>query len=143
MLKTGILSIMLIGAGSLAFSAAPASAFTIPVLQHTAADNNLVTEIKHRRGGERHVWNKKRHGARCSRRMGNCRHYYHGHYYANQWWLMAPYIGARIIIGGDQNYRYGSRHVRWCSERYRSYSPRYNTWMSYSGVIRQCVSPYS
>ena len=38
---------------------------------------------------------------------------------------------------------YGNSHVRWCMERYRSYNARYNTWVSYDGDVRQCVSPYS
>jgi hypothetical protein len=34
-------------------------------------------------------------------------------------------------------------HVEWCSERYRSYDPADNSYNAYSGVRRQCVSPYS
>jgi len=58
------------------------------------------------------------------------------------------------VIGGSRYYEddyyddypvrsYGRRHVEWCMDRYRSYNPRTNTWVSYSGDIRQCVSPYS
>jgi hypothetical protein len=32
--------------------------------------------------------------------------------------------------------------VAWCLNRYRSYNPRTNTWVSYSGRVRQCHSPY-
>jgi hypothetical protein len=34
-------------------------------------------------------------------------------------------------------------HVKWCFERYRSYDPADNSYKAYSGVRRQCVSPYS
>jgi hypothetical protein len=34
-------------------------------------------------------------------------------------------------------------HVEWCSQRYRSYDPADNSYNSYSGVRRECVSPYS
>ncbi|MFN0264332.1 BA14K family protein [Tepidamorphus sp. 3E244] len=37
---------------------------------------------------------------------------------------------------------HGSRHVNWCHSRYRSYDARSNTWVSYSGDVRQCRSPY-
>jgi len=38
---------------------------------------------------------------------------------------------------------YGSAHVSWCYNRYRSYRARSNTWVSYGGSIRTCYSPYS
>jgi hypothetical protein len=71
------------------------------------------------------------------------------YYYQNPWWL----LGAGIAIGGalayDDDYYggrayggYGDDHVAWCSNRYRSYNPRRNTWVSYSGHVRQCISPY-
>jgi hypothetical protein len=37
----------------------------------------------------------------------------------------------------------GSDHVEWCRDRYRSYNVRTNTWVSYSGRVRECVSPFS
>ena len=33
-------------------------------------------------------------------------------------------------------------HVAWCASRYRSYRPQDNSYMSYSGQQRPCVSPY-
>ena len=33
-------------------------------------------------------------------------------------------------------------HVKWCSERYRSYRPEDNSYRSYSGSQRECVSPF-
>jgi hypothetical protein len=33
-------------------------------------------------------------------------------------------------------------HVSWCANRYRSYSPEDNSYISYSGQQRPCVSPY-
>ncbi len=33
-------------------------------------------------------------------------------------------------------------HLEWCSERYRSYNPRDNTWVSYDGRVRECDSPF-
>jgi hypothetical protein len=36
----------------------------------------------------------------------------------------------------------GGNHVRWCSNRYRSYDARSNTFIAYGGDVRRCVSPY-
>ncbi|MBZ9797640.1 BA14K family protein [Mesorhizobium sp. ES1-4] len=33
-------------------------------------------------------------------------------------------------------------HVRWCADHYRSCHPDDNSYMSYSGQLRPCVSPY-
>ncbi len=33
-------------------------------------------------------------------------------------------------------------HLAWCASRYRSYNPDDNSYMSYSGQQRTCVSPY-
>jgi len=33
-------------------------------------------------------------------------------------------------------------HIEWCSERYRSYQPETNSYTSYSGDRRQCISPH-
>ncbi|WP_214476041.1 BA14K family protein [Mesorhizobium sp. dw_380] len=33
-------------------------------------------------------------------------------------------------------------HLAWCANRYRSYNPDDNSYMSYSGQQRTCVSPY-
>lgn len=36
----------------------------------------------------------------------------------------------------------GSRHVRWCYDRYRSYDARSNTFLGYDGDRHRCRSPY-
>jgi hypothetical protein len=36
----------------------------------------------------------------------------------------------------------GSRHVRWCLNRYQTYDPSTNTYIAYGGVVRRCRSPY-
>jgi hypothetical protein len=33
-------------------------------------------------------------------------------------------------------------HIQWCLNRYRSYNPRNNTWVSYSGEVHECISPF-
>jgi hypothetical protein len=65
-----------------------------------------------------------------------CRRGYGG-YYGGSWLGYGP-----TIVYRNRGYGYGSRHVRWCLNRYRSYNPRSNTWVAYSGRVRQCISPY-
>ncbi|ARP64618.1 hypothetical protein A9K65_015520 [Mesorhizobium sp. WSM1497] len=35
-----------------------------------------------------------------------------------------------------------SPHLAWCASRYRSYHPDDNSYLSYSGQLRPCISPY-
>nr|WP_246135835.1 BA14K family protein [Mesorhizobium intechi] len=43
---------------------------------------------------------------------------------------------------GEQQATLPAAHVGWCADRYRSYNPDDNSYMSYSGRRRPCVSPY-
>jgi BA14K-like protein len=54
-------------------------------------------------------------------------------------WYDTPSLTYRIA---PRRYL-GNNHVDWCSNRYRSYNVRTNTWLSYSGDRRECISPYS
>ncbi|AXS39530.1 BA14K family protein [Breoghania sp. L-A4] len=38
--------------------------------------------------------------------------------------------------------RAGSRHVRWCLNRYRSYNPRTDQYLGYDGRYHYCRSPF-
>ena len=49
---------------------------------------------------------------------------------------------AYPIIHAALAFAPGDGYVLWCLDHYRSYNPRTNTWVSYSGEIRECVSPY-
>jgi BA14K-like protein len=82
-----------------------------------------------------------------SRRYG----YYDGWRGDDAWLLGVPFAfaaGAALAspgyYGGYRRYGGygGSAHVRWCSAHYRSYNPRANTWVGYSGQVYQCNSPY-
>ncbi|WP_245438097.1 BA14K family protein [Mesorhizobium sp. WSM4312] len=43
---------------------------------------------------------------------------------------------------GERQIRLPAAHLSWCADRYRSYNPDDNSYMSYSGQQRPCVSPY-
>jgi BA14K-like protein len=149
MLNQKLLSVAIIGAGAWALSGMPANAITLaqmpqPVFQGSAVAEQFI-EARHRNDHRqmRRSWDRERHGDRCRTRYGNCRHYYRGYYYATPWWTL-PLIGGAYALGAqERSYdRYGNDHVEWCLDRYRSYNVRTNTWVSYSGEVRQCRSPY-
>ncbi|WP_373505572.1 BA14K family protein [Aestuariivirga sp.] len=144
MLKKSIIAMAMLGAGVLGLSglSSTASAFAVPAQTsaQTAPESTLLTEVA-RRHVNRHVrYDRHRHGARCNRYGNNCRYRYNGYYYASPWWLL-PAVGATVIIGSS-NSGGRNRHEAWCYNNYRSYNERNNTWISYSGQVRQCVSPY-
>jgi hypothetical protein len=146
MYKRLILPACLAGLAGMVSLAAPAVSAPFPanppLLQIEGGTSASVEEVRHRPRADRRAlrYDRRIHGDRCLRRYGSCRHYYGGYYYRTPWWLIAaPFVGAQIVIGGKN---YGSRHVAWCEDRYRSYNRRNNTWISYSGEVRQCDSPY-
>lgn len=70
----------------------------------------------------------------------------HGGY----WFPPAAFITGAIIGGAIASQPaprarardYGSAHVDWCYDRYRSYRASDNTFQPYNGPRRQCRSPY-
>ena len=144
MFKHSLIALAAMGAGLIGFSATEASAVTVvPQKSATSAmvgDMSPLVEVRHNRN---HRWDKRRHGGRYHRRSNRYRHYYGGYYYENPWWVL-PLVGAGIALSHRDRYYdgYGSNHVEWCLNRYRSYNVRTNTWVSYSGRVHHCVSPY-
>ena len=94
-------------------------------------------------------WNRERDGDRCLHRRGDCRHFHRGYYYSTPWWTLPLIVGDGYSRRYDYDddyvdaYDLNSAHVEWCMDRYRSYNPRTNTWVSYSGVVHECISPYA
>ena len=148
-MKKTIVALAMLGAGVLGMSSlsATASAFTVPAQGgvQQSSGSPLLTEVAHRNVMHKRMprwvsYDRNRHGPRCTRYNNNCRYRYNGFYYSSQWWML-PVVGATVIIG-SANHHYGSDHVAWCEDHYRSYNVRTNTWISYSGDVRQCVSPF-
>jgi hypothetical protein len=123
----------------LAASAVPSQAFT-PLPPRVAAES-AVTDVQYapRRGyyryGDFYYYNGHR-GYRYQRP---------GYRYYRGWWYPPAAFG--IVIERRPAYRppvrYGSRHVQWCYDRYRSYRAYDNSYQPYNGPRRQCYSPYS
>jgi hypothetical protein len=124
---------------------AASAAITIPSQAIVAAEpvqseSPLLQDAKVTIGiGVNPRYNRRLHGDRCNFRHDNCRNYYRGHYYQNQWWVFPLVIGRAI---GSSVGHLSNSHVQWCSEHYRSYRIGTNTWLSNSGQYRQCNSPY-
>lgn len=147
MLKHSLIALMAMGAGLLALPAAGAQAMPVQQPAAQADGNPLFTTARARYGDHVMMYDRHQHGDRCGSWSRHCSHYYHGYYYQYPWWTV-PMVGAGIALGAgayDRDYYdggYGDRHVQWCMDRYRSYDPRSNTWVSYGGRVHQCISPY-
>ena len=150
----------MLGLGTLTLAGAAASAAAMlplapSALIETNAANTGIVEIKHKRN-KHNKWNNNWNfrNNRCYDSYYGCRN--NRSHYGNGVFLSVP-----LVIGGgfaanryyedydegydDYDYGYSggsSQHVRYCLNRYRSYNPRTNTWVSYSGQVRQCRGPY-
>jgi hypothetical protein len=156
--STLILGTML-GISTLAFSGAGASAAAMLPLSPIAsgeanAVNGGIVQVNHK-----NKWQNKHFNNNCFYKNGGC-NYKRRHNRFDGSYLFLP-----LIIGGgygaynyydddygnnydydyDDDYGYvgvSSNHVRWCLNRYRSYNPRTNLWVAFSGKKYQCDSPY-
>lgn len=145
------LSLVVLGAalgfGTMALTSGGASAAALQPFQPLAqnvANDGVIQLAASKKERMRNRWERNRDGRRCNTRYGNCRHFHNGYYYETPWWTLPLIIGGSIAA--QNNYDgggYGSRHVEWCLDRYRSYNPRTNTWVAYSGNVNQCNSPYN
>jgi hypothetical protein len=97
-----------------------------------------VTQVRCGRWGCRgRYWNGR------GRYYGRGRYWGPRYYGARRYWgprrvWVAPVIIApRVVVRRGYN-----AHVNWCLNRYGSYNPRTNTFLSYDGYYKRCVSPY-
>lgn len=141
----------MLGVGTLAFTGTGASAAAMLPLSAVASGdvqgvNGGIIQANHKNGYKK-KWKKRRFSRRCNYEFGGCGNFY-------------PRYRVPLIIGGgfggydyDDDYYdgydddgYGGglsrRHIRYCLNKYRSYNLRNNTWVSFSGRVKQCYSPY-
>ena len=148
-------SLVLLGAvlgfGTLALTGGGASAAAmLPLSPLAASQSNVAGDgiIQVAQGNKmdrrmRSQWDWNRDGNRCNKRFGKCNHFHNGYYYETPWWTLPLVIGGSIAANNSYDGGgYGSSHVQWCLDHYRSYNPRNNTWVAFSGQVNQCNSPY-
>jgi hypothetical protein len=143
-----------LGFGTMALTGGGASAGALqPLAQQNVADDGIILVAQGDRDRRmRTSWDRRRDGRRCSERFDNCRHFYRGYYYETPWWTLPLIVGGSVAADryyddyddydDDYDVAYGSSHVEWCLDRYRSYNPSTNTWVSFSGEVHECISPY-
>jgi hypothetical protein len=110
------------------------SAMPVPTLIGPPTD---VQTVQWHHGSDGDGWYRGHRGYR-GYRPGYRRH-------GDYWYPLAAF-GAGALIGGaiaaPSAPRYGSRHVEWCSARYRSYDASTDTYVPRAGTTARCVSPY-
>ena len=103
-----------------------------------------------RKGAHKNYADFRRHCShkyKCGRnkhRHGHYKYYYDGWFYGWPWWSIGwPYYDYRPSYYDYDDYAYDDPHVAYCLGKYRSYVPETDMYLSYSGVWRRCISPYS
>jgi hypothetical protein len=113
----------------------PASAMPLQGIVLPQAHDVEQVQYRHHRGSDGYY---RGHRGYRDYRPGYRRH-------GNYWYPLAAF-GAGALIGGalaaPSGPRYGSSHVQWCSQRYRTYDPGSDTYVPSAGVRARCVSPY-
>ncbi|MCJ8521837.1 Ni/Co efflux regulator RcnB [Pseudorhizobium tarimense] len=140
----------------LATSIAPAGAVVLPSVKAPQA-SSAVELVQYRDRDRRFDRDDRR---RWDRDRGDRRGYYRGHRGSREyrrgyrrhndgWWYPLAAFGAGAIIGGAITNQprpaqaLPTRHVQWCSDRYRTYRASDNTYVPRVGVRAYCNSPYS
>jgi len=149
-----------LGLSAVAFSGASASAAAMlplsPAVTGQANDgNNGIVQVDHNNKWKKKKWNNNNWNGNWNNNNHNWKYRKHRRSYDNGVYLSLP-----LILGGayaannyydngyddyddyDDGGRASNRHVQWCLNKYRSYNPRYNTWVAYSGQVKKCYSPY-
>lgn len=109
-----------------------AGSMSAPLINAAPAESAVAAEAVNHRYGRRH----HRRGHRYHRRGGGgAGIYFH-------FGTPGPRYAPRYRRHQPRHAR-GSRHVRWCHNRYKSYRAWDNTFQPYKGPRKQCWSPYN
>ena len=112
----------------------------VPAASGSASDVQMIDHRRDRRC--------RRH-QRCGSHYWKRHHrHYHGHrrhrgVYPR--FYIGPLYPSYRYVEPHRHYRrdFGSAHIAWCYNRYRSYRAWDNTFQPYHGPRRQCWSPYN
>lgn len=132
-----------------ATSIVPAGAVVMPSVK--APQVSAVEQVQYRDGDrDRRRFDRNRDDRRGHYRgHRGSREYRRGYRRHNDgWWYPLAAFGAGAIIGGAMNNQPSrgqaatSRHIQWCSDRYRTYRASDDTYVPRVGVRARCNSPY-
>jgi BA14K-like protein len=150
------------------FGVSQAAAFEVPKLDVPDQTVSHI-ELAAHHGGRGYIMPRRRYGgggnwnSNGGNWSGNGGHWsgngghwngHHGHWNGNYGYNNWPAYGIGLGFGFpyyndnyysdnyySDNYYGGGGHVQWCLNRYRSYSPRTDTFMGYDGHRYLCRSP--
>jgi hypothetical protein len=97
-----------------------------------------------RYSGRRYAYDRDRYGPRYRYARPGYRYHRDGYYYSSPWWGAGAGLAVGALVGSaiaNSAANSGDGHVAWCSQRYRTYDPGSDTFMSNSGVRKRCVGP--
>ena len=135
LLALGVLAGMSLPAAAAPLAAGPVRSALVPSVSEGRTD---ITPVH---SSERRYWKKKRNYRRHYRDHRRYDRRYHRRV-RPRLYLPPLYPNYRYYEPRRYQQRLGSRHVRWCYNRYRSYRAWNNTFQPYHGPRRQCRSPY-
>ena len=107
----------MLGFGAVTFSGAGASAAALPLFPSASGQVNTVSDgviqVADKRDRRmRSNWEARRDGRRCSRRLGNCRHFHDGFYYETPWWTLPLIVGGTVYDDGYDRLSCGEARAR-------------------------------
>ncbi len=129
-----------------ATSVFPAGAVVMPSVKAPQLSN--VEQVQGRGDRDRRYYRNRDDRRGYYRGHRGSREYRRGYRrHSDGWWYPLAAFGAGAIIGGaitnqPRAQALPSRHVQWCSNRYRTYRASDNTYVPRVGVRAQCRSPY-
>jgi len=146
-LRSGLVALGVLAGMSLPAAAAPLAAGPTSIMPAASQTRTDVQPATHR--GDRYCYRNGRCGGYWNgpdrRHYRHHRRYDRRHYRRSypRYYLGPPY--PNYYYAQPRRYYgrgYGSGHVAWCYNRYRSYRAWDNTFQPYHGPRRQCRSPY-
>lgn len=130
---------------NIVMAGALALATTVPVVAEAGPmmNNAPLTVEKSSDVTKVRCWNCRGWRGGWRGRYWGPRRYWAAPGWRGRYWGPRVYVAPRVVVGPTYVVRRGyNAHVRWCMNRYGSYNPRTNTFLSYDGYYKRCVSPY-
>ncbi|MDP1701232.1 MAG: BA14K family protein [Aestuariivirga sp.] len=150
----------MLGLSTVAFSGASASAAAmLPLSAVTSGDaqgaSGGIIQVDHKKWHKKKKWSSNNWNNNHNWKYRKHRRGYDSGVYLSLPLILGGAYAANRYYGDDyydyddyDDYGYddggglSSQHVRYCLNKYKSYKPRNNTWVTYGGQVKKCYSPY-